>query len=99
LSLHHEAWALHLSKYPDDNFVKSILHIIDHGALSGFVPERHSQDCENLKSAIDYPEFVTNAVHSAVLKGQAHGPFNSPPLGDFVCSPLGTVTRPRNPLK
>lgn len=98
-SLNPDAWQIYLQHYPDRELVKTLLHIIKYGASVGFSGTGKSQICKNLRSALDYSDFVSQKLQDSISKQHVHGPFPSPPLPDFVCSPLGTVTRPRNPSK
>lgn len=58
-----------------------------------------SVSAPNLPSATDDPEFLDSAVGKLVANSQVHGPFLSPPLTPFRASPIGSVTRKRNPAK
>lgn len=97
--LHRDAWAHYLSDYPDRAFVASILQIIESGANIGFSASETVRPCRNLKSALEQPAFVDSAVDLMVTNGQVHGPFLDAPLSSLRCSPLGTVSRKRNPSK
>jgi hypothetical protein len=94
-----DVWESYLRDYPDPLFVKSILHIIDHGAALGFVGLDHPQSCCNLKSASEAPGTVSSAIDALMAKNAAHGPFHSPPFPNFRASPLGTAMRKRNPKR
>lgn len=98
-SLKPDAWQFYLQSYPDREFVKTLLHIITYGASVGFVGTSKPQNCKNLRSMLDYNDFVSQKLQDSISKQHVHSPFPSPPLPDFICSPLGTVTRPRNPMK
>ena len=91
-----KAWAFHLRDYPDQSFVKSLLHIIEHGALLGFYADDHPQICKNLISCNNDPEAVTATVGKLLQNSHAHGPYLSPPFLDFRLSPLGLVSRKRS---
>ncbi|CAG2213337.1 unnamed protein product [Mytilus edulis] len=49
--------------------------------------------CKNHQSALDKPEIVTEKIEKEIKKGRYRGPFNSPPLPNFICSPLGLVPK------
>ena len=57
------------------------------------------QFCENLKSISGNEQFVSEAVQKLVIDGHTVGPYSTLPLPDFRCSPLGVVSRTRNPSK
>ena len=94
-----EAWRYHLRDYPDQRFVNSLLHIIDFGANLGFTGPHLAQSCCNLKSANNFPEFISKSVSDLLSGHHALGPFAAPPYLNFHSSPLGSVMRPRKPLK
>lgn len=97
--LRRTAWASYLKDYPDPLFVKSLLHIIDYGAAIGYVGPPASQDCRNLSTALEHPDTVTADITALCSRQRMHGPFAAPPLPHFRTSPLGIVSRPRNPSK
>ncbi|PPQ83082.1 hypothetical protein CVT24_012140, partial [Panaeolus cyanescens] len=94
-----EAWAFFLRDYPDKTFVSSILHIIQHGADIGFRSNEVILPCSNLPSAFEDTAFMDQAVSKMVSNEQVHGPFSAAPIPNLRCSPLGSVTRKRNPSK
>ncbi|KAG9023013.1 hypothetical protein FS837_006040, partial [Tulasnella sp. UAMH 9824] len=70
--------------------------IINHGASVGFHGPSALQSCSNLRSAFEVPESITVDIAALLSNGRAHGPFPSPPLPAFRCSPLGSVTHKRS---
>lgn len=94
-----DSWAFYLQDYPDRGFVSSLLNIIDYGANIGFSGPEVVLPAKNLKSAFDDLAFMDSAVEKLVQNAQVHGPFDLPPIADLRCSPLGSVTRKRNPDK
>ena len=94
-----DAWEHYLHDYPDRTFVAVLLQIISFGANLGFIGDHHPQSCKNLKSAVEHDAFVGSSIKELTSSGHAVGPFTSPPLSNFHCSPLGTVGRKRNPNK
>ncbi|KAL7278212.1 hypothetical protein ACG7TL_008187 [Trametes sanguinea] len=98
-SLQRDVWAAYLTDYPDQHFVSSLLHIIDFGAALGFIGSAKSQDCRNLTTALDHPATVSADIAALLPRQRIHGPFPAPPLEHFRSSPLGVVSRPRNPSK
>lgn len=94
-----DAWAFYLQDYPDRLFVSSLLHIIEFGANIGFVGPEIVRPCKDLTSALEHLQFMDDAVDKLIANSQVHGPFAAPPLESFRCSPLGSVTRKRNPVK
>ncbi|PPR04749.1 hypothetical protein CVT24_006895 [Panaeolus cyanescens] len=95
-----KAWAYYLKDYPDTKFVNSVLNIIRRGANIGFSGVFSSSTrAPNLPSAFDHPEFLDSAVDKLVSNGQVIGPFSEPPFRIFRTSPIGSITRKRNPAK
>lgn len=94
-----DSWAHFLQDYPDRHFVSSLLNIIERGANIGFSGPEVVRPSKNLKSAFDDESFMDVAVEKLVLNAQVHGPFESLPMPGLRCSPLGSVTRKRNPNK
>jgi hypothetical protein len=88
-----------LKYYPNKQFVKSLLHIIEFGANIGFSGNHREQPCHNLKSTIEFPDSVSKAVNTLVTSHHAFGPFPAPPYSNFWCSTLGSITCPCKPLK
>ena len=89
--LYRPAWEFYLADYPDRNFLKSLLHIIQFGANIGFIGAHHPQQCKNLRSALDHPSIVDNDIRTLAAHSHISGPFHAPPLLNFCCSPLGVV--------
>jgi hypothetical protein len=96
----HDAWAHFLKDYPNREFVSSLLHIIKFGANIGFRGVQAApRASKNLKSALQSPDFIQSSIDTLLAGNHAHGPFPSPPLNNFRCSPLGVVFRKRSILK
>ncbi len=94
LSLNASTWSHYLQDYPDCNFVNMIIHIIHHGANTGYLADHnHSQLCSNLHSATDHPLAIEADIIMQVAAGRTSGPFNGPPLPFFHLSPQGAVTQ------
>ena len=68
-----------------------LLQIISFGANLGFIGDQHPQSCKNLKSAVEHNAFVGSSIEVLTSSGHVAGPFPSPPLLNFRCSPLGAV--------
>ncbi len=98
-SLNKAAWARYLADYPDRLYVDSLLHIIDYGAAIGFSGMQSAQACRNLSTALEHPDTVNADIAALCSQHRMRGPFPAPPLLHFRASPLGVVSRPRNPAK
>ena len=62
------------------------LGLLDHEHMQSHISKNH-------KSALDHAEIVSEKINKEVAKGRYIGPFNSPPFTNFVCSPLGLVSK------
>lgn len=80
-------------------YVQALLHIIDFGAALGYSGPPLSQTCRNLATALEHPDTVAADISALCSRQRMHGPFTAPPLTPFRSSPLGVVSRPRNPSK
>ena len=87
----YDTWAHFLTDYPDKEFVLSLLHIIKFGANISFQGAQGAHLSKNLKSALQSPEFIQLSIDTLLANNHVHGPFPSPPLNQFCCSPLGVV--------
>ena len=94
--LNYQAWDFYLRDYPDRQFVSSLLQIIHIGADIGFRGSEEQQDCTNLKSAAEHPDFVAEAISKLALENFA---LEMPPTPNSRFSPVGVVSRKRNPAK
>lgn len=94
-----DVWAAFLADYPDSRLVTSLIQIINYGANVGYDGPDIICPSRNLGSARNHSEFVDSAVQQLLDNQQVHGPFSKPPLPSFRCSPIGVVSRKRNPNK
>ena len=65
----------------------------EHGFSLGFQGDVLQSTGRNLKSAHQNSEAVSKAISVEVERGHTLGPFPSPPLDSFHCSPLGAVVK------
>ncbi|XP_066431505.1 uncharacterized protein [Eleutherodactylus coqui] len=83
----------YLSRYPD----REKAELLFKGFRDGFhiPPPVHGVpfSLKNLRSALEYPEVVTEKLMKEVRLGRMAGPFEEPPVQDFVVSPLGVVPK------
>ena len=82
-----------LSAHPDRELVSFVISGFRHGFDIGFVGPPVSTRPRNLLSARSHPTPVTEAILKEVRRGHTAGPFLSPPLLPFHCSPLGAVPK------
>ena len=82
-----------LSDHPDQELVSFVIDGFRHGFDIGFVGPPVSTRPRNLLSARAHPTPVTQAIFKEISRGHTSGPFLSPPLSPFHCSPLGAVPK------
>ena len=67
------------------------------GYRSGFAIQYEgpalSYELVNHKSAIDQEDILLNLIDRELVLNRVAGPYNKPPLPDYVCSPLGLVPK------
>ena len=83
----------YLSNHPNRQLVSYILHGFRHGFDIGFVGTVVDTRPNNLLSARNNPDHVSEAIMKELSRGHTSGPFLSPPLSPFHCSPLGAVPK------
>jgi hypothetical protein len=83
-----------LQCHPDREFVNHLLSGLQYGFDTGVsvLPTR-SFECNNLKSAIADPEFVTESLKQDLENGYLIGPFATPPFPIYRVSPIGIAER------
>lgn len=52
-----------------------------------------SKISRNHRSALEHPSVIQEFIHQGIELGRIAGPFTSPPLSNFVSSPLGVVPK------
>ena len=88
---------LHLSKLPtsllNQQFVTSLLHNLQWGCHVGYTSPCFARITPNLTSALLHPDTVSAALSKEVSNGRTAGPFQTPPIPNLQCSPLGVVPK------
>ena len=82
-----------LKHYPDQQFTASLLHDLQWGCNIGYTGPRSARITPNLKSAHLHPGAISAALAKEVSNGHTAGPFQSPPIPNLQCSPLGVVLK------
>ena len=77
--------------HPDREVVDYVLRGLHHGFSIGFQGNCSASASKNLRSAYNNFDAVTQAVQIEVSRQHTAGPFISPPLPNFHCSPIGAV--------
>ena len=82
-----------LKHHPDQQFVTSLLHDLQWGCHVGYTGPRFARITPNLTSALRHPDAVSAALAKEVSNGHTAGPFQTPPIPNLQCSPLGVVPK------
>ena len=85
-----------LSKYLegyDDSQRQEIIEGFTRGFHLGFSGTLQNVMSNNLKSAADLPEVISQKLAVEVTEGRISGPFEFPPFPKFRCNPLGLVEK------
>ena len=82
-----------LSLHPDRNFVTSLINGLRYGTHVGYTGPEKSRVSRNLISANQHPEVVSSNLSKEINLGRVAGPFNSPPLPNLQCHPVGVVPK------
>lgn len=93
-SLKGPAWANHLSSHPDKKWVACIVDGIRNGVRVGYNGPRNERlRCVNLPSARAYPKPIDIDLAEEAAMGRIAGPFDTPPIPNLICSPVGSVAK------
>ena len=82
-----------LQHHPDQQFAQDLLHDLHFGSNIGYSGPRSARITPNLQLALLHPDAVSKALAKELSRGHTAGPFQSPPLPNLQCSPLGVVPK------
>ena len=82
-----------LKHHPNQQFVTSLLHDLQWGCHVGYTSPCFARITPNLTSALLHPDTVSAALAKEVSNGHTAGPFQTPPIPNLQCSPLGVVPK------
>ena len=82
-----------LSQHPDRIFVSNIINSLRYGTHVGYTGPQKPRVSRNLISAIQHPEVVSGNLRKELGLDRVAGPFNSPPLPNLQCHPVGVVPK------
>ena len=94
--LNRDYFAEGLVSHPDSDFASRVLDILDNGASTGYEGPERQIESPNWPSTVKFAAAVQADIKSDLEKGRKVGPFHSPPLENFVVSPLGAFARKRS---
>ena len=83
----------HLVNHPDKNFARKIIEYVQNGVPIGYDGPLQSRIHNNWPSVYLFSEAVYESIQKDILKGRKLGPFSSPPLENFVGSPMGAFKK------
>ena len=79
--------------HPDQAFVHSLIHNLQHGCNIGYTGPQFSHTSNNLPSSFQNPNILDTNIAEECRMGRMLGPFQAPPLPNFRCSGLGLVPK------
>ena len=82
-----------LSQHPARIFVSNVINSLRYGTHVGYTGPHKPRVSRNLISAIQHPEVVSGNLRKELGLGRVAGPFNSPPLPNLQCHPVGVVPK------
>ena len=82
-----------LKHHPNQQFVTSLLHDLQWGFHVGYTGPCFARITPNLTSALLHPDAVSAALAKEVSNGHTAGPFQTPPIPNLQCFPLGIVPK------
>ena len=88
-----EFWRENLQDHPDPAFVKTVLKGIEFGVKIGYDGPQFSFESDNWPSSLEHAAEVSKIISKNVKLGRVAGPYSSPPLTNFRCSPLGAIPK------
>ena len=91
--LRPEIFAKYLSSHPDHNYANDVMAILVHGAYLGYNGPRTSRITPNSPSALIHKQLLVDSVSKEVSALHTCGPFNYPPLPNFVSSLLFVIPK------
>ena len=82
-----------LRRCPDSDRVEYVLNGLQHGFALEYEGQFKFRAPQNLPSARQDPQIIKDKLFKEVSLGRMLGPFNSPPLHNLMCSPVGLVPK------
>ncbi|XP_072043013.1 uncharacterized protein [Amphiura filiformis] len=82
-----------LQSHPDQILVNNVCDGLRNGVDIGFRGLRTALRTPNMRSAFDNPEVIRATIQKELESGWSVGPFDSPPLPDFVVNSIGVVPK------
>lgn len=74
-------------------FVSELTQSLTYGFSIGYTGPRTPLTTPNLRSALEHPQVVDEALHKEVAEQRMAGPYTTPPYPNLRCSGLGVVPK------
>ena len=88
-----------LASHPDPQFSGYVVSGLTKGFNIGFVGPDRTVIANNLRSATDHTQHITEYLKTCCSDGQTAGPFQSQPFPSMRCSGLGVVPKKNGKLR
>ena len=82
-----------LQDHPDQQLVNEVVNGFRHGFPLKYNGPHERRIHHNLKSAFQFPKQLQQHLDKEVSLGRMLGPFQSKPLDNLICSPVGMVPK------
>ena len=94
--VHVRTLAALLTHHPNPHFVNYLTTGFQFGFSTGHSGPQAAHRAPNLQSALAHPQVITDYLQQEGAAGHTTGPFSTPPLPNFIVSPLGAVPKKRS---
>ena len=94
--VHVRTLAALLTHHPNPHFVNYLTTGFQFGFSTGHSGLQAAHRAPNLQSALAHPQVITDYLQQEGVAGHTAGPFSTPPLPNFIVSPLGAVPKKRS---
>ena len=88
-----------LRPHPDALKVQRVLSGLQFGFDIGVEGLVGPGSCKNNSSALECPKLVSDAIQRELSDGSIWGPFTSPPMSPFHCSPVSAAAKPNGSVR
>ena len=91
-SLRPQRFGWILNTHPDKAFVSKLLLSLRFGFRIGYNGPHSPLTAPNLRSALEHPDVIDEALRKEVAENRIAGPYSYPPYQNLRCSGLGVCT-------
>jgi hypothetical protein len=82
--------------HPDREFGGRLMNYLDYGAPIFYEGDECARVCDNWKTADVFKDDVVKSIANDVKLGMKIGPFQAPPMENYVGSPMGVFEKTRS---